>query len=39
MTKILCVRARPNPESAPVLNAVVDEWMHALALHCDVEMI
>jgi hypothetical protein len=39
MTRILCVRARPNPESAPVLNAVVDEWMHALALHCDVEMI
>jgi hypothetical protein len=37
--KILCVRAGRNPDSAPVLNAVVDEWMHALALHCDVEMI
>lgn len=37
--KILCVRARPNSDSAPVLNAVVDEWVHALALHCDVETI
>lgn len=39
MTRILCVRARRNPESAPVLDAVVDEWIHALALHCDVEVI
>lgn len=37
--KILCVRARPNSDSAPVLNTVVDEWVHTLALHCDVEMI
>lgn len=37
--RILCVRAQPNPASAPVLSAVVDEWMHALALHCDIEMI
>jgi hypothetical protein len=37
--KVLCVRPRPNPDSAPVLNAVVDEWVHALALHCDVETI
>lgn len=37
--KILCVRPRPNPDCAAVLNAVVDEWVHALALHCDVEMI
>lgn len=37
--KILCVRARPNPDCAPLLHAVVDEWVHALALHCDVEVI
>ncbi|WP_167737374.1 glycosyltransferase [Sphingomonas parva] len=37
--KILCVRPRLNPECASFLNALVDEWMHALALHCDVEMI
>lgn len=37
--KILCIRARLNPESAAFLNAVVDEWVHALALHCDVETI
>jgi hypothetical protein len=37
--KILCVRARPNPESSAVLNTVIDEWVHTLALHCDVEMI
>jgi hypothetical protein len=37
--KILCVRPRPNPDCAPFLHNLVDEWMHALALHCDVEMI
>lgn len=37
--KVLCVRARPNPDCAPVLHTVVDEWVHALALHCDVETI
>ena len=37
--KILCVRPRPNPACADVLNGVVDEWVEALALHCDVEMI
>ncbi|MDB5687120.1 MAG: hypothetical protein JWR77_1709 [Rhizorhabdus sp.] len=37
--KILCVRPRLNSESALFLNAVVDEWVHALALHCDVETI
>jgi len=37
--KVLCVRPRLNPESAHFLNAVVDEWVHALALHCDVETI
>lgn len=37
--KILCVRAKPNPGTAAVLHGVVDEWMHALALHCDVETI
>lgn len=37
--KILCVRARPNPDCAAVLSTVVDEWMHALALHCDIEAI
>ena len=37
--KVLCVRPRPNPACAAVLAAAVDEWMHALTLHCDVEMI
>jgi len=37
--KILCVRARPNPESAQVHNTVIDEWVATLALHCDVETI
>lgn len=37
--KILCVRAKPNPDTAAMLHNVVDEWVHALALHCDVEMI
>ncbi len=37
--RILCVRPRLNPAMAPVLNTVVDEWVHALALHCEVEMI
>lgn len=37
--KILCIRPRLNPAMAPVLNTVVDEWVHALALHCEVEMI
>ncbi|MBV1691287.1 glycosyltransferase [Novosphingobium sp. G106] len=37
--KILCVRARPNVASAAIHNAVIDEWVGALALHCDVETI
>jgi hypothetical protein len=37
--KILCVRARPNPDSASVHNAVIDEWVDTLALHCNVETI
>lgn len=37
--KILCVRPRPNPANAAILNDAADEWVHALALHCDVETI
>lgn len=37
--KILCVRAQPNPDCATLLHSVVDEWVHALALHCDIEVI
>lgn len=37
--KILCVRARPNAASAEIHNAVIDEWIAALALHADVETI
>ena len=37
--KVLCVRPRPNPNTAPMLANVVDEWVHTLALHCDVSVI
>ena len=37
--KILCVRPKRNSDCAAVLHTVIDEWVHALALHCDVEMI
>ena len=37
--KVLCIRPRPNPAMSPLLAATVDEWVHALALHCDVETI
>ena len=37
--KILCVRASPNPDSSPLIRTTVDEWLHALALHSDVEVI
>ncbi|MET0137288.1 MAG: glycosyltransferase [Sphingobium sp.] len=38
-TKILCVRPRPNPASNAVLTGAVDEWVHSLSLHADVEQI
>ncbi|MFM7350209.1 MAG: hypothetical protein ACKO01_12110 [Erythrobacter sp.] len=35
----LCVRPRPNPEAPAFLRAISDEWIEALALHCDVTTI
>lgn len=37
--RVLCVRPTPNPNAAPLLRKISDEWVHALALHCDVETI
>ena len=37
--KVLCVRGHANPDCAQELHGVVDEWLDALALHGDVEVI
>ena len=34
--RVLCIRPRLNPDSAPMLNSAVDEWVEALALHADI---
>lgn len=37
--RALCVRPHPNPEAPAFLRAISDEWVHALALHCDVTSV
>ncbi|MEC3909146.1 glycosyltransferase [Sphingobium sp. CR2-8] len=37
--RALCVRPQVNADAAPFLRAISDEWVHALALHCDVSTI
>lgn len=37
--RVLCVRATPNSDASPLLKNISDEWLHALALHCDIETI
>lgn len=37
--RALCVRPRLNADAPSFLHAISDEWVHALALHCDVSTI
>lgn len=37
--KVLCVRPGLNPAASSLMMDVIDNWVHALALHCDLEII
>lgn len=37
--RALCVRPQLNESAAPFLQKISDEWVHALALHCDVSIV
>ncbi len=37
--RALCVRPRPNLQAAAFLAAIKGEWIEALSLHCDVEVV
>ncbi len=37
--RALCVRARPSPASPPFMERLLDEWIRALALHADLQVM
>lgn len=37
--RALCVRPQPNLAASPLLREISDEWIQALALHCEVSVI